>query len=368
MVPFVVPGELVKVRIYRNHSQFSEGDLLEVLEPSDYRVTPKCALFSLCGGCQYQHIAYEQQLKIKTQQVQELLEKNGDIQFSVSLAKSSKQVYGYRSKITPHYNRPNKDGEQPIGFLKYGRRHDIVDVKQCVIATDAINESLPEMREKAILEGGKKRRQRGGTLLLRETLEGVVNNPKAVVSEKVGAFTFQFKAGEFFQNNPFILPDLVEFVQLHASENGITHLVDAYCGVGLFALSLSQAFESVVGVEISEAAIQLAKVNAQIHDIENVRFQIGKAEAIFQQIEFSGENTSVIIDPPRKGCDLVFIQQLLDYNPRKIIYVSCDPATQARDLKYFVENAYRLIEVQPFDLFPHTRHIESVAILERISE
>jgi 23S rRNA (uracil1939-C5)-methyltransferase/tRNA (uracil-5-)-methyltransferase len=218
------------------------------------------------------------------------------------------------------------------------------------------------------LEGGKKRRQRGGTLLLRETLEGVVNNPKAVVSEKVGAFTFQFKAGEFFQNNPFILPDLVEFVQLHASENGITHLVDAYCGVGLFALSLSQAFESVVGVEISEAAIQLAKVNAQIHDIENVRFQIGKAEAIFQQIEFSGENTSVIIDPPRKGCDLVFIQQLLDYNPRKIIYVSCDPATQARDLKYFVENAYRLIEVQPFDLFPHTRHIESVAILERISE
>jgi 23S rRNA (uracil1939-C5)-methyltransferase/tRNA (uracil-5-)-methyltransferase len=135
MVPFVVPGELVKVRIYRNHSQFSEGDLLEVLEPSDYRVTPKCALFSLCGGCQYQHIAYEQQLKIKTQQVQELLEKNGDIQFSVSLAKSSKQVYGYRSKITPHYNRPNKDGEQPIGFLKYGRRHDIVDVKQCLIAS-----------------------------------------------------------------------------------------------------------------------------------------------------------------------------------------------------------------------------------------
>lgn len=368
MVPFVIPGELVKVRIYRNHSQFSEADLLEVLEPSESRVTPKCALFSLCGGCQYQHIDYDQQLKIKTQQVQELLEKNGDIQFPVSLAKSSKQVYGYRSKITPHYNRPDKNGEQPIGFLKYGRRHDIVDVKQCVIATDAINQSLPGMREKAILEGGKKRRQRGGTLLLRETLEGVVNNPKAVVSEKVGALTFQFKAGEFFQNNPFILPDLVEFVQSHASENGITHLVDAYCGVGLFALSLAQAFESVVGVEISEAAIQLAKVNAQIHAIENVRFQIGKAEAIFQHIEFTGENTSVIIDPPRKGCDLVFIQQLLDYHPRKIIYVSCDPATQARDLKYFVENAYRLTEVQPFDLFPHTRHIESVAVLERISD
>ena len=368
MVPFVIPGELVKVRIYRNHSNYSEADLLEIIEPSEYRVSPKCALFSACGGCQYQHIDYEEQLRIKTQQVQELLKKNGDIEFLVSLAKSSKQVYGYRSKITPHYNRPDKNGEQPIGFLKYGRRHDIVDVEQCVIATDAINQALPEMREKAIMEGGKKRRQRGGTLLLRETLEGVVNNPKAVVSEKVGALTFQFKAGEFFQNNPFILPDLVEFVKSHASSDEITHLVDAYCGVGLFALSLSEAFESVVGVEISEAAIQLAKVNAQIHAIDNVRFQIGKAEAIFQHIKFSGENTSVIIDPPRKGCDLAFIEQLLEFNPRKIIYVSCDPATQARDLKYFVEKAYQLKEVQPFDLFPHTRHIESVAILERISD
>ena len=368
MVPFVIPGELVKVRIYRNHSHYSEADLLEIIEPSEYRVSPKCALFSACGGCQYQHIDYEEQLRIKTQQVQELLKKNGDIEFSVSLAKSSKQVYGYRSKITPHYNRPDKNGEQPIGFLKYGRRHDIIDVEQCVIATDAINQALPEMREKAIMEGGKKRRQRGGTLLLRETLEGVINNPKAVVSEKVGALTFQFKAGEFFQNNPFILPDLVEFVKSHANSDGITHLVDAYCGVGLFALSLSEVFESVVGVEISEAAIQLAKVNAQIHAIENVRFQIGKAEAIFQHIKFSGENTSVIIDPPRKGCDLAFIEQLLEFNPRKIIYVSCDPATQARDLKYFVEKAYQLKEVQPFDLFPHTRHIESVAILERISD
>lgn len=367
MVPFVIPGELVKVRIYRNHSQYSEGDLLEILESSKYRVSPKCSLFESCGGCQYQHIDYGEQLKIKTQQVKELLEKNGGIQFPVSLAKSSKQVFGYRSKITPHYNRPNKNGVQPIGFLKYGRRHDIVDVKQCVIATDAINESLPEMREKAVLEGGKKRRQRGGTLLLRDTLEGVVNNPKAIVSEKVGELTFQFKAGEFFQNNPYILPDLVEFVKFHASGNGIKHLVDTYCGVGLFALSLSQVFELVVGVEISEAAIQLAKVNAQIHDINNVRFQIGKAEAIFQHIKFSGENTSVIIDPPRKGCDLAFIEQLLDFNPQKIIYVSCDPATQARDLNYFVENAYKLTEVQPFDLFPHTRHIESVAILERIS-
>ena len=125
--------------------------------------------------------------------------------------------------------------------------------------------------------------------------------------------------------------------------------------------------ESVVGVEISEAAVQLAKVNAQIHKINNVRFQVGHAKAIFQHIKFSGENTSVIIDPPRKGCDLAFIEQLLEFNPRKIIYISCDPATQARDLRFFVEKSYQLIEVQPFDLFPHTRHIESVAILERIS-
>lgn len=365
MVPFVLPGELVRVRIYRNHSQYSDADLLEVIEASEKRVTPQCALFSRCGGCQYQHIDYAEQLKIKSQQVEELLKKNGGIEFPVALAIGSPQVYAYRSKITPHYNKPDKEGRQPIGFLMHGKRHQIIDVKHCAIATEAINDALPEIRQKAILEGGKKRRKRGGTLLIRETLEGVVTEPKSTVSERVGDYSFQFKAGEFFQNNAFILPELISFVRSHAEGDNIRHLVDAYCGVGLFALSCSNVFESVVGIEVSEPAIQLAKANAQIHNLNNIRFQVGKAEAIFQQLNFSGSEASVIIDPPRKGCDKAFIDQLLDFAPMKIIYVSCDPSTQARDLEFLVADKYRLSLLQPFDLFPHTRHIETVAILER---
>ena len=118
--------------------------------------------------------------------------------------------------------------------------------------------------------------------------------------------------------------------------------------------SCADHFKSVLGVEISEAAIQLAKANAQVMNVNNVRFQIGKAEAIFQNVHFSKDETSVIIDPPRKGCDRLFIDQLIDFNPQRIIYVSCDPATQARDLRYFIEGGYQVIKVQPFDLFPHT--------------
>lgn len=363
MVPFVIPGERVKVRIFRNFQNYSDADLVEVLEASPDRIEPKCPLYERCGGCQYQHISYERQLTEKTQHVKELMQKLGDIDFPVDLAHGSSQVYHYRSKITPHYNRPDKDGSQPIGFLQYGRRNQIIDVEHCPIATDAINEALPEAREEARRSGGKKRRQRGGTLLMRHVLEGVVKDPQEIVSERVGKLTFQFKAGEFFQNNPYILPDLVDYVASEASAEGARYLVDAYCGVGLFALSTAKSFEQVAGVEISEPAVRWAQANCKISGIKNARFVIGKAEAIFKGLRFPSEETAMVIDPPRKGCDESFRQQLLQYRPQRLVYVSCDPATQARDLKDFIEGGYKITKVQPFDLFPHTRHIENVVSL-----
>ena len=363
MVPFVIPGERVKVRIFRNFQNYSDADLVEVLEASPDRIEPKCPLYERCGGCQYQHISYERQLTEKTQHVKELMQKLGDIDFPVDLAHGSSQVYHYRSKITPHYNRPDKDGSQPIGFLQYGRRNQIIDVEHCPIATDAINEALPEAREEALRSGGKKRRQRGGTLLMRHVLEGVVKDPQEIVSERVGKLTFQFKAGEFFQNNPYILPDLVDYVASEASAEGARYLVDAYCGVGLFALSTAKSFEQVAGVEISEPAVRWAQANCKISGIKNARFVIGKAEAIFKGLRFPSEETAMVIDPPRKGCDESFRQQLLQYRPQRLVYVSCDPATQARDLKDFIEGGYKITKVQPFDLFPHTRHIENVVSL-----
>lgn len=363
MVPFVIPGERVRARIFRNFQNYSDADLVEVLEASPDRVVPQCPLYQTCGGCQYQHLDYRRQLEEKTKHVAELMEKLGEIDHPVELSHGSPKIYNYRSKITPHYDRPAKDGSQPIGFLQYGRRNQIVNVEQCPIATEVINAALPEARETARREGGKKRRQRGGTLLMRDVLEGVVTDPQEIVSERVGEVSFQFKAGEFFQNNPFILPEMVAHVASEASTEGARYLVDAYCGVGLFALSTAKSFEQVAGVEISEPAVRWAQANATISGVKNARFVIGKAEAIFNGLKFPAEETAVVIDPPRKGCDASFRQQLLQFRPQRIVYVSCDPATQARDLKEFVEGGYTITRIQPFDLFPHTRHIENVVSL-----
>ena len=363
MVPFVVPGELVKARVFRNFKNYSDADLVEVIESSPDRVKPRCPLYTDCGGCQYQHLSYERQLIEKTKHVEELMQKLGKIDFPVSLARGSPREYNYRSKITPHYNRPESDGKQPVGFLKYGRRNQIIDVKNCSIATDAINAALPSARDNVRRLTGKKRRQRGGTLLMRDVLEGVVNEPQQIVSERVGKITFQFKAGEFFQNNPFILPQLVEYVASEASSEGARYLIDAYCGVGLFSLSVANSFEEVAGVEISEQAVRWAQANSRVSDIRNVRFVIGKAEGIFEGLQFPAHETALIIDPPRKGCDECFRKQLLKFSPKRLIYVSCDPSTQARDVKNFIEGGYKITQIQPFDLFPHTRHIESVVSL-----
>ena len=364
MVPFVIPGERVRARIFRNFQNYSEADLIEVLEASEDRVAPVCPLFQRCGGCQLQHLDYRRQLEEKRNRVEELMEKQGGIRYPVAPTVGSPREYGYRSKLTPHYNRPAPDGSQPIGFLEQGKRNRIVDVAQCPIATERINEALPTARAAARREGGRKRRRRGGTLLLRDVLEGVITDPQAVVSERVGPYSFQFKAGEFFQNNPFILPRMVDHVVGEASSAGIRFLVDAYCGVGLFAVSAASHFEAVAGVEISEPAIRWAQANARIAGVDNARFLTGRAEAIFRGLSFPPGDTTILIDPPRKGCDAGFREQLLHFAPRKVVYVSCDPATQARDLKEFVAGGYQVRHIQPFDLFPHTRHIENVVTLE----
>lgn len=364
MVPFTLPGEKVKARIFRNHKNYSEADLIEVLHPSPHRVSSPCSIFGICGGCQYQHLAYREQLLWKQTQVQETFKKIAGIDLSVNSTFSSPKEYHYRSKITPHYH-PHKEGQIfPIGFLRQGQHSRLVDVPQCPIATEAINEALPELRQKIFHLNSKK--NRGATLLLRYTEEGVITDPNQIVSEKVGNFRFKFKAGDFFQNNPFILPYLVDYV-IQQAQHSTHYLIDAYCGVGLFALSGSPYFERCIGIEVNPEAIVWAKANASINQISNVDFHIGHAETIFAQIPFNADETAVILDPPRAGCDQSFLEQLITFSPKRIVYISCDPATQARDVAHIINSKtkYKLISLQPFDLFPQTRHIENVACLEK---
>ncbi len=365
MVRFALPGERIKARVYKNNSNYSEADLVEVLRPSTERIKPVCPLFTRCGGCQYQHLSYSAQLSWKTRQVKELLERLAGTKVNVMPAKASPKSYAYRSKLTPHYPKPKGDFF-PIGFLKEGSRHSIVDVSHCDIATEAINEALPKLRDQ--VSSQKEKLRFGGTLLLRDVDGRVECNPRARVEQKVGPWRFQFLAGDFFQNNPYILEDFVQYVAEQAHQGGLRYLVDAYCGGGLFAITSSQVFEQFLGIEVNAQAVASARENAKLNAVTNGSFLLGKSEELFAQVRFVASQTAVVLDPPRKGCDRAFLKQLISYAPQRIVYVSCDPATQARDLAILLASgSYHLKEVQPFDLFPQTKHIESIAVLNKIN-
>lgn len=418
MVPFALPGERVRTRIFRNHQNYSEADLVAVLTRSPHRVSsPRCPLFGRCGGCQYQHLVYGEQLEWKRRQVTELLRHLAGVEFAVAPVVGSPREFGYRSKITPHFQTGNrrpesgKDPESPIGFLKQGSRHEIVDVPRCEIATDAINARLAEVRadvRSRILAGEF---QRGATLLLRDAGGAVTTDYAAAIVEEIpiaglaeagppgsvapatgedspastppattGApapsssakdaprasrLHLRFLAGDFFQNNPFILPAFAGYVRDQAAAGNARFLIDAYCGSGLFALASAAKFQRVAGIEVSETSVTFARENAAANGITNASFLAGDAAAIFAGVDFPPTDTAVVIDPPRKGCDEPFLRQLFSFGPRAVVYVSCDPATQMRDLRQFLAAGYVLTAIQPFDLFPQTRHLECVITLKR---
>jgi 23S rRNA (uracil1939-C5)-methyltransferase/tRNA (uracil-5-)-methyltransferase len=370
MVAFALPGERVRARVFRNHANYSEADLVEVLSPSPHRIEPRCALFGRCGGCQYQNLGYDEQLSWKRRQVAELLGHMAGLELEVAPVIGSPRPFGYRSKITPHFNAPRPGRDPAIGFLRQGTRSEIVDVPRCEIATDPINARLAAARDDIRGRAQRGEFERGATLLFRDSGGKVTMDPGERVTEEVPlgpgeTLRLGFLARDFFQNNPFILPAFASYVRDQARLSGARFLVDAYCGSGLFALASAGAFERVAGVEVSESSVALARANAAANGIANAVFTAGDASSIFKGLEFPGAETAVVIDPPRRGCDEAFLGQLFAFGPRAVVYVSCDPATQMRDLRGFLAAGYAATAVQPFDLFPQTRHLECVITLSR---
>ena len=360
MVPFVIPGERVRVRIFRNHKNYSEADLVEVLQSSPQRVQPRCPLFSGCGGCQYQHVAYDAQLRWKRQHVADCLERIGKIHTEVRPTVATKKTYGYRTKLTPHFERHH--GQCPIGFLANGSKRTIVDVPQCPIASDAVNAALPTVRQR-ILNGS----MRHGTVLLRDCDDGLLTDFNALGTARIRNCTFHFPAGSFFQNNPYVLEAILSHLETGLKERPeLEFLVDAYCGTGVFGIVLASVVTQFAGIEIDEKSVALGQTNLQCNHVTNGRILQGNSADIFKNIAFDPKKTCVLLDPPRKGTDTDFLQQLATFAPRAIVYVSCAPDTQARDLQRLLDHApYKAVCVQPFDMFPQTKHIETVVWLER---
>ncbi|MDR2668138.1 MAG: SAM-dependent methyltransferase [Puniceicoccales bacterium] len=319
---------------------------------------PRCPLFPTCGGCQYQNMAYGAQLKLKRRHIEELFKNFGDDLPPVMATIPSPNIYFYRTKLTPHYRRIRGTGTEPIGFLS-SSGHELVDVPSCPIAVEEINAALPACRDRIRSSPTK----RGGTALLRSSCDGVIEDPRKLAREIVCGKTFYFVAGEFFQNNSSALPGLIDCARTMAAADGIDYLVDAYCGVGFFSISLVEHFRKIAAVEICRESVRLGRLNGSIHGINSIDFFVGTAEDIFASVDFPPDKTAVLLDPPRSGCGRKFCDQLLKFRPRRVVYVSCGPESQVLDVQHLID-FYRIISIRPLDMFPQTKHIENIVLLE----
>ena len=341
-VPFVVVGEEVEVEISEAKKKFARARLLRVLKPAPERVAPPCRYFGQCGGCQYQHIDYPAQLRLKHKQIADLFQRIGGLAEAViEPVIPCPQPYGYRNRIMIRSQWDKFKKRLNIGFIRHDNRL-VVDIEECKAAEPALNEQIARVRADPPPKGGLK-------VVLRVAPEG-----------------WDVPRDSFFQNNFYLLPRLVEAVREGVRESGVRHLVDAYCGVGFFAIELAKQVESFAGIEIDLRAIRAARVNAAQRGCANGEFVSGDVEAVLPGLlkGFSAAATAIILDPPRAGCSLASLELLRRTRPRQIIYVSCHPATLARDLNVLLrERVYELLKVVPLDMFPQTQHIECVADL-----
>jgi tRNA/tmRNA/rRNA uracil-C5-methylase (TrmA/RlmC/RlmD family) len=343
-VPFVIVGETVEAEITEVKKNFARAKLLCVITPSPERVEPPCQYFTRCGGCQYQHMDYATQLQMKQKQIADLFERVGKISRDVvAPVLPCPSPYGYRNRIMirSQWNGPAKKLE--IGFIRSDRPF-VEDIEECKIAEPALNEQIKHVRAHPPHKGGIK------------------------VVLRVQPENWEVPPDSFFQNNFFLLPKLVETVREFLQASGAKHLVDLYCGVGFFGIEAAGTVESFVGVEYDKLAIAAARKNAASRNIQNGEFIAAKVEEALPELlkKFSPENTAVILDPPRKGCWPETLELLRQTRPAQVIYVSCHPATMARDLNILcADSVFELVRVQPLDMFPQTQHVECVADLRR---
>lgn len=419
-VPNTVTGDRVLVRLVRTKPNYGQGKLQEILSPSPHRIRPSCIVADKCGGCQWQQVSYEHQLTAKRNQVIQALERLGGFyEPPVGDVLVASESLAYRNKATYPLGR-SSTGQVQAGYYRQGS-HQLVNLNQCPIQDARLNPLLAEIKQDIQEQGwsiynekrhhGKLRhlslrigRNTGEILLtlvstdwnlggLEEQaqvwltrypqLVGVCLNgnpqPGNVIfgeetrciagqpylTERFAGIEFQLRPTTFFQVNTETAEALVREIIHRLELQGNETIVDAYCGIGTLTLPLAKRVKEAIGIERDATSVEQAQVNAQINGLTNTQFLTGAVETILAQ--FEGIPDVVVLDPPRKGCDRNVLDTLLTQKPRRIVYMSCKPATLARDLKQLCQGGnYRLTYVQPADFFPQTAHVESVAFLERV--
>ena len=418
-VPDTVTGDRAIVRLVRVKPQYANGKLHELLEPSPHRIRPGCIVADKCGGCLWQHVRYDYQLEAKHNQVLQALTRIGGFsQPSVDPIIHRAGALGYRNKAT-YPMRRSPAGQVQAGYYQKGSHH-LINLNQCPIQDQRLNPLLGEVKQDIQTRGwsiydeenhqGKMRhlglrigRNTGEMLLTlvikdgklagleEQAAEWMERYPDLVgvalninpdrtnvifgsttvcvagqphLHETFAGLTFQILPDTFFQVNTDNAEALMQGILEELSLQGTEVILDAYCGVGTLTLPLAKRAKQAIGLEVQPEAIEQAAMNAALNQLDNVTFQLGTVEKLLPNLAVQPD--VVILDPPRKGCDRSIIETLLQIQPDRIVYVSCNPATLARDLKLLCETElYTLTRVQPADFFPQTAHVEAAAFLTR---
>lgn len=348
-VPFGVPGERVRARITERKKRFARAEVVDVLRPAPHRVAPICRFFGICGGCEWQQIEYAAQVGYKGAIVAEQFSRIGkfeDAQVLPCIPSSS--LYGYRNRARLARSPRNRPG------YRAAQSHAVVEVDDCPILEADLNRQLHELARIGLPPGD-------GDWELRP------DDPMM----QVGDFRYSVSPDSFFQVNTLIAARLVDEVLARLDLRGQERVLDLYCGVGLFTLPLSLRAAHVTGVEFSpsataDAAANLAALRVEHpHMAETTILTATVEEALVRPEIADGRWDAVVLDPPRAGVDRAALEHLLGLRPPQIVYVSCDPATLARDARILADGGYVLGPTQPLDMFPQTHHVESVVRFSR---
>ena len=421
----VISGDFAEIKIIKTNKTYGYGKLLKIISPSNDRINSKCKVFSQCGGCSLQYMDYDAQLRHKRQIVISCLERIGGIKNATKLTEEVTGMnipYNYRNKAQFPVKKNALRNCADIGFFSK-RTHDIINLESCNISHE-INDEVISLCRKFIDENIKKIPPydeinhtglirhiftrvgfntgeimvciviNGDTLPYCEELTAELSKingmtsilininkektnvilgrqnkliwGKDYITDYIGDKKFKISVNSFYQVNPVQTEKLYKKALEFAEVNQDMTCVDAYCGIGTISLMFAPHVKKIYGVEIISQAVSDATENAKINGIKNAGFITGKSEEIIPGLIESGENIDlIIVDPPRKGCDIKLIESIIKSKIPKLIYISCDPATLARDLKMLTLEAYDLKKVRPFDMFPHTMHVETIVLLER---
>ena len=372
-IPKSIPLDKCKIKIIKEKKNYCEGEIIEILEKSPKRIDSICSKFNECGGCDLLVMTYEEQLKYKENKVKNIISRYTNIDTDIKNIVASPDQYFYRNKV-------NFKVKEKIGFYKK-KSYEIINIDKCFIADERINEILELIKKNMDLDGINEitiRTSKDNIMVIFNSnrsidVEGIkdkvnsiyVNDEKVYgsdyIKEKIGDYEFVISPDSFFQVNTKQTKNLYEKVLEYANLNGDEVVLDLYSGTGTIGIYLSSLVKKVMSIEINKSAVKDAKKNKEINDVNNIEFLCGDASKLIENIKEKID--VVVVDPPRAGLNDEGIKNIKKISSNKLVYVSCNPVTLARDLDR-LSDMYDVLEITPFDMFPNTYHVENVCLLK----